>query len=317
MTLHVHIVREPEPAIARELADALPGVALCFGDKPDAATEILVTGRPSAEQLEACPQLRALIIPWAGLPKPTAELMLSRPQVAVHNLHHNAAATAEMAVALLLAAAKSIPRGDAALRGGDWSMRFELSHAVQLAGRNALVLGLGEIGRRVARACLGLSMSVSAISRNGGAVESIDVSRPQRIRDMLPKADALLVCLPATAETEGLLGETELALLPRNCVLVNVARGAIIDEAALFHALKSGRLFAAGLDVWWRYPQGEAASAPSEYPFHELPNVVMSPHRGGHVRDTEQQRYRALAQLLQATARGEDMPNRVNLEHGY
>jgi phosphoglycerate dehydrogenase-like enzyme len=313
----VHIVREPEPAIAHELAVALPGIALSFGDKPPAATEILVAGRPTASQLEACPQLQALIIPWAGLPKPTAELMLSRPHVSIHNLHHNAAATAEMAIALLLAAAKSIPRGDAALRLGDWSMRFEFQHAVQLEGRNALVLGLGEIGRRVARACTGLGMSVSAISRNGRAVDGIDVSRPERLRELLPKADALLICLPATTETEGLLGEAELALLPRQCVLVNVARGAIIDEAALFHALKEGRIFAAGLDVWWRYPQGEAASAPSEYPFHELPNVVMSPHRGGHVQDTEQQRYRALAQLLQAAARGEDMPNRVNLENGY
>jgi phosphoglycerate dehydrogenase-like enzyme len=103
-------------------------------------------------------------------------------------------------------------------------------------------------------------------------------------------------------------------------VLVNVGRGPIVDEAALYAALRDGTLYAAGLDVWYNYPADEAARAhtpPSDYPFHELDNVVMSPHRAGSSVETEALRMVHLARLLNAAARGEPMPNRVDLEAGY
>jgi phosphoglycerate dehydrogenase-like enzyme len=117
-----------------------------------------------------------------------------------------------------------------------------------------------------------------------------------------------------------MVGEAELALLPPGAVLVNVGRGAIVREEALYHALREGRLAAAGLDVWYRYPTSEAEAvdaAPSAFPFHELDNVVMSPHRAGHVAEDDDLRMKALAELLNAAARGEPMPNRVDLEAGY
>jgi phosphoglycerate dehydrogenase-like enzyme len=103
-------------------------------------------------------------------------------------------------------------------------------------------------------------------------------------------------------------------------VLVNVARGPIVDEAALYHALCEGSLFAAALDVWYNYPTDEAARSctpPSTYPFHELDNVVMSPHRAGGSTETELLRIKHLAELLNAAACGEPMPNRVDLQLGY
>jgi len=117
-----------------------------------------------------------------------------------------------------------------------------------------------------------------------------------------------------------LLGRAQIASLSPGCVLVNVARGPIVDEAALFEALQQQRIFAAGLDVWWKYPDSKestGATFPSSLPFHELPNVVMSPHRGGHVQDTELLRMRALAQLLNAAALGREVPNKVDLQNGY
>ena len=123
-------------------------------------------------------------------------------------------------------------------------------------------------------------------------------------------------------ETRGLIGETELALMSDSAILVNVGRGPVVDESALYLALRDGTLHAAGLDVWYNYPTdepGRSATRPSEYPFHELDNVVMSPHRAGapHTPETESLRMRALADLLNAAARGEPIPNRVDLVLGY
>jgi phosphoglycerate dehydrogenase-like enzyme len=318
--VRVHIQHEPDALLVlrQELA---PGIGLSFGAEPPDPADyaVLVAGRPSPPLLAASARLRALVIPFAGLPAATAEVMRASPQISVHNLHHNAAATAELAMALLLAASKTIVPIDGRLRRGDWSDRGRMEQAVQLEGRRALVLGHGAIGRRVARACLGLGMEVVAVARREQQGQ-YPVHGVERLPELLPGADAVLVCLPATPQTEGLLGPAQIALLTANCVLVNVARGPIIDESALYEALRQGRIFAAGLDVWWRYPAaGETASAtfPSSLPFHELPNVVMSPHRGGHVQDTELLRMRALAELLNAAALGREIPNKVDLQNGY
>jgi phosphoglycerate dehydrogenase-like enzyme len=136
----------------------------------------------------------------------------------------------------------------------------------------------------------------------------------------LPRAGALIICLPATPATDGLIGQAELDLLPPNALLVNIGRGPIVDEGALYRALRDRKLFAAGLDVWWRYPQdvdGRAHTPPANYPFHELDNVVMTPHKGGDALEVDQLRMQHLARLLNAAAAGQPIPNRVSLERGY
>ncbi|MBN1262487.1 MAG: hydroxyacid dehydrogenase, partial [Anaerolineae bacterium] len=149
------------------------------------------------------------------------------------------------------------------------------------------------------------------------------------LHDLLPRADVLIIAVPHTDETTGLIGAAELALLPPKAILVNVARGPVVEQGALYRALREGRLHAAGLDVWYRYPSGQdagygAANArahtpPADYPFHELDNVVMSPHRAGglHTEAVERARMDDLAQLLNAAARGEPLPNPVGVERGY
>jgi phosphoglycerate dehydrogenase-like enzyme len=323
--LHVYLAGTwEEPVVARLRELAPPGVRITAGDPPpDGAFDIVVGGRPSPDLLRASPRLRALVIPFAGVPSGTKELLAPFPGLAVHNLHHNAPAVAEMAVALLLAAAKRVVPFDRALRNRDWSGRYQADPSLLLEGRTALVLGYGAVGRRVARACRGLGMNGVAVRRSprpedaGGPDE---VHPPSRLRDLLPRTHALLVCLPRTPETDGMIGAEELALLPPGAVLVNIGRGAIVREEALYRALKEGRLGAAGLDVWYRYPKSDAEApdtAPSAFPFHDLDNVVMSPHRAGHVAEDDELRMRALAELLSAAARGEPMPNRVDLEAGY
>ena len=269
---------------------------------------ILVRGVVGPEDLAA--STRAVIIPYAGVPKRTRETLADRPDIALHNLHHNAAPTAETAVALLLAAARRIVPIDRAMRELDWRPRYdEGSRDPLLSGKRALVLGFGEIGRRVAVACEALGMEVTAIRRGESG----------SLPDLLPRAHAVVVCLPLTPETEGILGAEQLARLPDQAVVVNVGRGPIIDEQALYEELRAGRL-RAGLDVWYQYPTDEssrAATQPSRFPYHELENVVLSPHRAGHCAETEQLRATHLAAMLNAAARGEEMPFRVDPERGY
>lgn len=326
MRLSVHLLRPLDPDCLTHLRASLhPDIHLTLGpDLPTPAEyRILVAGRPRREHLTASPNLHALIVPWAGLPDETRKLMLGFPHIAVHNLHHNAVAAAEMAITLMLAAAKFIVPIDRTFRTHDWTPRYRPNPAVLLEGKAALILGYGAIGRRVARLCRGLSMKVVAIRRRVFTTSHDapdEIHPPDALHRLLPQADALIICLPHTPETDALIGEEELALLPSGAVLVNVGRGAIVDEVALYHALRDGTLYAAGLDVWYNYPADEAARShtpPSVYPFHELENVVMSPHRAGGSSETEMRRMAHLAALLNAAARGEAMPNRVDVQAGY
>lgn len=316
----------PDAALAHLLNLLDPAIKVSTGlDSPQFETDILVHGRPSKEQLGSCPKLRALIIPYAGLPAETRDLLLaSFPDLFVYNLHHNASAAAELAMALFLAAAKSIVPVDRKFRTHDWRSRYDGAPTRLLEGKTAVILGFGAIGSRLAQMCHALGMTVHAVRKRSSrpSSEPIQFYRLKDLRDLLPIADALFIALPSTPETVGLLGSGEIGLLPSSCVLVNIARGAIVDEEALYQSLKDGRIAAAGIDVWYNYPhtpESRANTPPSRFPFHELDNVVMSPHRGGAFRleELEYRRMSDLALTLNALARGEQVPHRVDISAGY
>jgi phosphoglycerate dehydrogenase-like enzyme len=321
--MHIHMLRAPEPQNLEILQADLDGtLKLTMGEiQPEhSGAKILVAGRPSREQIAAFPELQALIIPWTGIPPETLELVLDFPQLTLHNLHHNAASTAEMAVALLLAAAKRIIPFDQALRKNDWRLRYQSPETILVAGKRALILGYGEIGQRISTALEGLGIEVVFIRRRAGEGQEPRVYPPTALNELLPTADFLVLALPLTTETKGWIGEKELRLLPPSAVLVNVARGEVIDEAALYKALSEKWIFGAGLDVWFNYPGSQeerGSTPPGDYPWQALDNLVLSPHRGGLVRETESLRMRALADLLNHAARGLPLPNQVDPDLGY
>jgi phosphoglycerate dehydrogenase-like enzyme len=324
--LLVHLLHRPDADSLEHLRAHLDGgIRVTLGSELPQPSQfhVLVAGRPQRQHIVASPNLRALIIPWAGLPETTRNLMRRFPRVAVHNLHYNAGIVAEMALTLLLAAAKAIVPADRLLRSHDWTPRYHKERPVLLNGKTALVLGYGTIGREVARLCRALGMQVLATRRIAAQAPSDDVDEvhaPDALHRLLPRAHVVIICLPHTSETTGLVGERELSLLPPRAILVNVGRGPIVDERALYQALRTGALHAAGLDVWYNYPTDEATRShtpPSSFPFHALDNVVMSPHRAGHVGPTEQLRMEHVAASLNAAARGEEIPHRVDLDAGY
>lgn len=325
MTLHAHFTYPPDGDMLAYLHGQLAdGIEITVGDVVPETADILVAGRPTEAQLLASPNLCALIIPWAGMPPETRALLVKRPHITAHNLHHNAGVVAELALGLLLAAAKFIVPFDQSLRRDDWSPRYERpSPSILLAGKTALILGYGAIGRRIACLCRALEMDVLAIHRRvnqSGDEFAQEIQSLAALPDLLPRAHILIISLPQTPETEGLIGASELELLASPAILVNVGRGAIVDQKALYQSLCDGTLHAAGLDVWYNYPADEAArpqTPPADFPFHELDNVVLSPHRGGMTSETERLRMAHLAILLNAAARGEPLPNRVDLVAGY
>ena len=324
--IEAHYARAPAAEYLEQLRKWLdPAVSLTVSaDRPTPPdTSILIAGRPTRVELTASPAMQSLIIPWAGVPPETRQLMADFPHIAVHNLHHNAVPVAEMVMTLMLSAAKLVLPFDRLLRRNDWRPRYRPSPALMLAGKTALILGYGAIGRQVAVYCKGLGMRVLATRRrpSQGAVGVADELHPaSELPGLLPQANALLICLPHTPLTDGLIGRRELARLPEKALLVNVGRGPIVDEVALYHYLKDGRLHAAGLDVWYSYPTEEASrpnTPPSAYPFHELDNVVMSPHRAGATAESNTLRMKHLAALLNAAASGQELANRVDLAAGY
>lgn len=218
--LYVHLHLPPdEPTLLASFRAALPAnVHLTLGpeSQPDARCQILIMGGPTEANFAACPHLRAVIVPWAGVPEKTLALLSRYPHIALHNLHHNAAPTAENALALLLAAAKFIVPFDRALRSGDWTPRYVPTPALILEGKTALVLGYGEIGRRVGRYCHALGMRVLALRRSGlPADDFAEVHTLESLPHLLPQADALIITLPLTAVTRGLLDEAALNPCPR------------------------------------------------------------------------------------------------------
>ena len=200
-----------------------------------------------------------------------------------------------------------------------------------LAGRRALVLGYGAIGSRCAKVLNALGMKVSAVRRTGSREGAWDgfatVHGPDALELLLPDTTALLICLPGTQATTGLLGRRQVRSLPKGAVLVNVGRGSIVDEDALFEALSDGHLGGAGLDVWYNYPmlpgQGGLGAGdspnlcPASRPFWELPNVVMSPHRGQSSDTKARDRVEELLGMLRALRETGELPNRYDIGQGY
>jgi phosphoglycerate dehydrogenase-like enzyme len=326
MPLRVHFYRisfEEHCDLFKSLLDS--DIQLSEGEQiPEPADyEILVYPTPNKDWMEASSNLKAVVIPWAGIPVKTREVMANYPHISLHNLHHNNYNTAELGLALLLAAAKRLIPMDQALRKNDWSPRYLPTKAILLREKSALILGFGEIGQALGEYCLALGMQVRAIKKHPANYKGelpIEIYSTDKLHHLLPKTDVLIVALPLTDETENLINEDEINMMPQGGILVNIGRGPIVNQHALYQSLKNGHLRAAGSDVWYNYPPSKAEvsnTPPADVPLGECENFVLSPHRGGMVEEVEIQRVHALAKILNAASQGLPIPNKVDLQAGY
>lgn len=185
----------------------------------------------------------------------------------------NAVPVAEQTFALLLGLAKRLIAYDRGARDGGWKIRESLT-VWELAGKTLAIVGLGRIGRQVARRARAFDMRVIAVDPvvSVEAMTAQGVERVATLREALSRADVLTLHLPLSRETRNLIGADELAAMKRGAVLINCARGGIVDETALAASLRTGHLLAAGVDVLAEEPP------PAGHPLLALENFVVSPH---------------------------------------
>jgi D-3-phosphoglycerate dehydrogenase len=246
----------------------------------------------TAEVLADPGRLRAIVRAGVGVDTIDVGAATRRGILVMNTPGGNTVSTAEHTITLLTSLARHIPTAHASLHAGKWERGKFVG--TQLAGKTLAVVGLGRIGREVARRAAGLDMKVVGYDpflAPAGASQ-LGIETVAGLDQLLPRADFLTVHTPLTDETRNLLGARELALLPKGARVVNCARGGIINEEALAEALRSGHLGGAALDVFVEEPP------PAGHPLLQLPNVVTTPHLGASTVEAQVSVAREAAQLL-------------------
>ena len=237
-----------------------------------------------AGALQSAPGLQFIQMLSAGLD--TVDFDVIAPDIMVAgNVGAYAHPIAEHVMAMVLCLAKRLPQENAALARGEWT-RAEGDRAAATAtldGAVCAILGYGGIGRATARLMRAFGARIHAINSSGHTDDPVEFCGTLDDLDrVLAAADVLVIGIPLTAGTRGLIGPRELGLMKDSAILINVARGAIVDERALYEHLRATPGFSAGIDAWWDEPRGGAPFR-TNYPFFELPNLLGSPHNSGDV----------------------------------
>ncbi len=301
-------VTEPVEWIYTEFIDNKPSPESLRGAHVFIGTDF------TTEMGAAADSLKAILIPAAGYDRIDPEAVPEGCIVA--NAYHHEAPIAEWVMAVAVALDHELFKSERTFRAGSWEM-WPGRHGSyrELMGRTFGIIGFGAIGRRVARLAQAYEMPVIAAGRADTAegelygANYIGGGKHARER-VLSEADFVLISTPLVPATHGLIGAHELSLMKPTAYIINPARGHIIDETALYNALKNRTIAGAAIDTWYQYPESPTdAPRPSAHPFWELDNIIMVPHHSGATNGTASRRAQTTAKNLDNLSRNQPLIN--------
>lgn len=306
------VVSDPHlPSLRPEFEAALPPETVVRWPAPDALpsaladADVLVSGRCPAELAAAARQLRLVHAAGAGVDG--IDMGALAPGVLVANTFHHEDAIAEYAVAAAILLRRGLLRQDSALRHGSWAPP---AYPGLLGEAVVGFVGFGHIGARAWQRFRGFGARGIVVTRRG-AVDAVEEGLERagglgELPALLAESDVVVVSVPLTDATTSLIAAKELETMGSSAVLINVGRGRVVDEDALYAALRDGVIGGAGIDVWYGPPD-----APSRRPFHELPNTLLTPHSSGLARQTFTRRAADIAVNINRLAAGQELVNEV------
>jgi len=280
--------------------------------------DVLVTMVLTDRMGRACTHLKLVQVPGAGLDRIDRSAIPQGARLA--NVYGHENRIAEYVMGAMIALTRDFARLDLALRKGDWQSQWAIGVAPppvwpELAGKTIGILGYGRIGQAVARRARAFDMKICAVRQDVRRSVEDNVAflgGPEATDEIIGQSDYVLIAMPATDATIGLMDRRRLGLMKSTAFLINVARAEIVDEDALYDALAKRSIAGAVLDVWYRYPRETGPTRPATRPFHELPNVLMTPHVSGWTDGMIDTRARLIAENIRRVAFGETPLNLVD-----
>lgn len=311
----------PEAHVARLRAD-FPQHSVLHATSPEQALEripeadVVFMSELRPPQFAAARRLRWVHSPAAGVGGMLFPELVASPVIVTNSRGLGAATIAEHVLAVTLAMFRRLPIMFAKQHARQWAQAeaFGPPAPRTIAGSRVLVVGMGAIGKVVARHFLALGAAVTGIRRQGARstdTTAIRIERPDRLLNLLPQADVVVIAAPQTRETRGLIGAGELAAMRADALLVNVSRGKIIDQAALVRALTDGTIGGAALDVFEREPLGQ------DSPLWSMPNVLVTPHMAGFRAEHWDDVTALFSENLRRFVEGRELLNVVDKVAGY
>ena len=291
----------------QRFAELVASAEVLYGFPGDDAAEL-------ARAIRSAPGLRFVQGTWAGAGQQVRAAGLTEDElgrIAISSATGvHAVPLAEWSIFGLLAFAKSLPRLRRDTAERNWPPHYPTR---ELRGMTLLVVGVGGIGVEVARLASAFGMRVIGVKRNAGEAvpHIVSMLRPEELDELVGSADAIVISLPLTDETRGLVSRATIDRMRDGTILVNVGRGAVVDEEALVDALRSGKLAGAALDVFTEEPLPETS------PLWELENVILSPHTAALSPHENERIIDLFAENLRRYLRGDELLSRVDTSLFY
>jgi phosphoglycerate dehydrogenase-like enzyme len=269
----------------------------------------------TAEMAQAAAKLRLIHTVGAGTDKVAFDAL--PPETLVANTFHHEQSIAEYIVAAAVMLRRDFLAQDRELRHNRWATSVYDPHMPQQSTLGEALIGFvgfGHIGRRAWGLFRAFGCTAAAVTGSGRVPDRglAWAGDARELGRLMAECDVAVVSAPLNEHTEGMIGAEQLRALGPDGVLINVGRGALVQERALYDALADGVIRAAAIDVWYRYPSADGVAPPSDLPFAELPNLLMTPHSSGVTRDTFTGRVDDIAANIGRLQRGEPLRNVVH-----